>query len=166
MEAMQKYKSLAIREEKARIYNVLLYYYFSSIPLTDKQLMKLFNIDRRTVYKDIDRGVKDLTVILYGIGGIELLPEEESPAFIKAKLQEAITKKLNEEFGRGENNVLSYCRVRNEEKLSTSKKQRRATAAARGKDSCSKKGSERHHMRCMDKLKNQKAGYSIQIGSP
>ena len=101
VEAMQKYKCLAIREEKARIYNVLLYYYFSSSPLTDKQLMKLFNIDRRTVYKDIDRGVKDLTVILYGIGGIELLPEEESPAFIKAKLQEAITKKLNEEFGRG-----------------------------------------------------------------
>ena len=101
VEAMQKYKSLAIREEKARIYNVLLYYYFSSSPLTDKQLMKLFNIDRRTVYKDIDRGVKDLTVILYGIGGIELLPEEESPAFIKAKLQEAITKKLTEEFGRG-----------------------------------------------------------------
>jgi hypothetical protein len=101
VEAMQKYKSLAIREEKARIYNVLLYYYFSSSPLTDKQLMKLFNIDRRTVYKDIDRGVKDLTVILYGIGGIELLPEEESPAFIKAKLQEAITKKLNKEFGRG-----------------------------------------------------------------
>ncbi|MGI6706411.1 MAG: hypothetical protein ACOX6S_09235 [Clostridia bacterium] len=100
VEAMQKYKSLAIREEKARIYNVLLYYYFSSSPLTDKQLMKLLNIDRRTVYKDIDRGVKDLTVILYGIGGIELLPEEESPAFIKAKLQEAITKKLTEEFGR------------------------------------------------------------------
>ncbi len=100
VEAMQKYKSLAIREEKARIYNVLLYYYFSSSPLTDKQLMKLFNIDRRTVYKDIDRGVKDLTVILYGIGGIELLPEVESPAFIKAKLQEVITKKLTEEFGR------------------------------------------------------------------
>ncbi|MDK2877856.1 MAG: hypothetical protein PWR06_572 [Thermoanaerobacteraceae bacterium] len=100
VEAMQKYKSLAIREEKARIYNVLLYYYFSSSPLTDKQLMKLFNIDRRTVYKDIDKGVKDLTVILYGIGGIELLPEEESPAFIKAKLQDAITKKLTEEFGR------------------------------------------------------------------
>ena len=101
VEAMQKYKSLAIREEKARIYNVLLYYYFSSSPLTDKQLMKLFNIDRRTVYKDIDKGIKDLTVILYGIGGIELLPEAESPAFLKAKLQEAITKKLTEEFGRG-----------------------------------------------------------------
>ena len=90
VEAMQKYKSMAIREEKARIYNVMLYYYFSSCPLTDKQLTKLFNIDRRTVYKDI-----------YGIGGIELLPEEESPAFLKAKLQEAITKKLTEEFGRG-----------------------------------------------------------------
>jgi hypothetical protein len=101
VEAMQKYKSMAIREEKARIYNVMIYYYFSSCPLTDKQLTKLFNIDRRTVYKDIDKGIKDLTVILYGIGGIELLPEEESPAFLKAKLQEAITKKLTEEFGRG-----------------------------------------------------------------
>jgi len=108
VDAMQNYKRLAFKEEQARAYNVLLYYYFSSRPLIPKQIMRLFNIDRRTVFKDIDRGIKDLTVILYGVGGVDLLPEEESPASIKTKIQESITKRLTDELGE---EVRNECRA-------------------------------------------------------
>lgn len=100
IQAMRLYKGVAKEENQARAYNELLCFYFAEEPLDSTQMPVRFQINRRTVFKDISRGIKDLTVILYGIGGIELLPEEESPALIKAKLQEAITKKLNEEFGR------------------------------------------------------------------
>lgn len=112
VEAMHSYKRLAFREEQARRYNVLLYYYFSSRPLADKQLARLLNIDRRTVFKDIDLGIRDLVVILYGVGGIDLLPKEEDPAFIKAKIQELLTKRLTEELGKY---VRNECRALFEE---------------------------------------------------
>lgn len=99
IQAMKTYRTIA-KDGKARVYNELLCLYFAENPLDSYKTAARFNINRRTLFKDIDKGVKDLTVILYGIGGVELLTEEESPAFIKAKLQEAITKKLTEEFGR------------------------------------------------------------------
>lgn len=112
VEAMHSYKRLAFREEQARRYNVLLYYYFSSRPLADKQLARLLNIDRRTVFKDIDLGIRDLVVILYGVGGIDLLPKEEGPLFIKAKIQELLTNRLTEELGK---DVRNECRALFEE---------------------------------------------------
>lgn len=99
IQAMKIYRTIA-KDGKARVYNELLCFYFAENPLDSYKTAARFNINRRTLFKDIDKGVKDLTVILYGIGGVELLTEEESPAFIKAKLQEAIAKKLTEEFGR------------------------------------------------------------------
>jgi len=70
--AMRKYKEFAFTEEQVRAYNILLYFYFASRPLTDAQIARLFHIDKRTVHKSISKGVKELAIFIYGIGGIEL----------------------------------------------------------------------------------------------
>lgn len=96
---MKIYRTMAANE-KARTYNELLCFYFAQKPLDTLQISERFKINRRTLFKDIDRGIEDLTVILYGVGGVELMPDEESPAFIKDKLRETITKQLTEELER------------------------------------------------------------------
>jgi len=96
--AMEAYKS-QVNERDAARYNALLYRNFASRPLKEGQIAKRLYINKRTVYKLLDLGTKDLTVILHGIGGLDLLPEQRSPAFIKERIQESITKKLTEEIG-------------------------------------------------------------------
>lgn len=108
VEAMSKYKAAALEENKTRIYNVLLAFYFADNPLGTELMPVRFHINKRTVFKDIQRGIEDLTVILYGVQGIVLMPEEDSPAFVKARMQETITKRLTEEFGK---EVRNECRA-------------------------------------------------------
>lgn len=96
--AMEVYKNQVDERDAAR-YNALLYRNFASRPLKEGQIAKRLYINKRTVYKLLDLGTKDLTVILHGIGGLDLLPEHRSPAFIKERIQESITKRLTEELG-------------------------------------------------------------------
>jgi hypothetical protein len=74
---MRSYRRLAFKENQTRAYNVLLYSYFSSRTLTPEQIMRLFNINKRTVFKDIGTGVRDLTFLLYGIDGFDWRMKEE-----------------------------------------------------------------------------------------
>ena len=39
--------------------------------MTAEELAKQGHIDKRTVYRDIDICVSDLTALLFGVGGIE-----------------------------------------------------------------------------------------------
>ena len=65
--AMEHYKSMADTEKKQRVYNVLVMFYFADEPLTFTQIADVLIIGPRTVFKDINYGVKDLCVLLYGI---------------------------------------------------------------------------------------------------
>jgi hypothetical protein len=106
VDAMQSYKGLAFKEQQARAYNVLLYYYFSSRPLIPEQIMRLFNIDRRTVFKGIDRGVRDLAVLLHGIDGLDWRTKEDR--IMEEKMKEQIIERLTEEL---EQEVRNECRA-------------------------------------------------------
>lgn len=106
--AMESYKSQA-KEGDAAKYNALLYRNFASRPLKEGQIAKLLHINKRTVYKLLDAGINDLSNILYGVGGLELLPKERSQAFIKEKIQETITEQLTEELeGEIKNDLTSF----------------------------------------------------------
>lgn len=94
IQAMKQYRGLAERENRARIYNILLHFYFADNPLLTSQMPALFHINKRTVFKDISKGIEDLTVILYGIGGIDLLPDTKSDEFAKVTIQESIRAQL------------------------------------------------------------------------
>ncbi|MDD3229400.1 MAG: hypothetical protein PHE09_09315 [Oscillospiraceae bacterium] len=100
IKAMEIYKS-QVNEGDAARYNALLYRNFASRPLKEGQIAKRLYINKRTVYKLLDLGTKDLTVILHGIGGLDLLPGQRSPGFIEERIQESITKRLTEELGEG-----------------------------------------------------------------
>jgi len=96
VEAMRSYRRLALKENQTRAYNVLLYSYFSSRTLTPEQIMRLFNINKRTVFKDIGTGVRDLTFLLYGIDGFDWRMKEER--IMEEKMKEQITKRLTVEL--------------------------------------------------------------------
>ncbi|WP_276620417.1 hypothetical protein [Syntrophomonas wolfei] len=107
IQAMRLYRGAAKEENQARAYNVLLYFYFADTPLVTSQMPMRLNVNKRTVFKDISRGVKELTVIMNGIGGLDLLPDAESSEFIKTKIQESLKMRLTEEI---EQEVRSGCR--------------------------------------------------------
>ena len=65
--AMEQLKSMADTEKKQRVYNVLVMFYFADEPLTFTQIADVLVIGTRTVFKDINYGVKELCVLLYGI---------------------------------------------------------------------------------------------------
>lgn len=110
--AMEIYKSLANERDAAR-YNALLYRNFASYPLKEGQIAKRLYINRRTVYKLLDLGTRDLTSILYCVGGLDLLPNGKSPAFIKEKIQESIKKQLTKElYQEARKEVISFFKER------------------------------------------------------
>ncbi len=94
IQAMRHYRGLAKRENRARAYNVLLHFYFADNPLLTSQMPVRFHINKRTVFKDISKGIEDLTVIIYGIGGIDLIPDTKSAEFAKVTIQESIRAQL------------------------------------------------------------------------
>ena len=59
------------RDEDRRHWRVLEAIYLSTPSYTAGEVAINENIDKRTVYKDIDACVTDLTTLLFGIGGIE-----------------------------------------------------------------------------------------------
>lgn len=96
VEAMQKYHTFADSEEAVRAYNVLLCFYFAEQSPASSKMPAIFQVNRRTIFKDISKGIKDLTAIVYGIDGAggfltELLPgEEEIAEKIKHLLQSTL----------------------------------------------------------------------------
>ncbi len=61
------------REDDKRHYRVLRALYISDEPTTAADLARTENIDKRTVYKDIDAAAADMTALLFGIEGVEKL---------------------------------------------------------------------------------------------
>lgn len=61
------------REEDARHWRVLDGLYLSEHYTTAEEISRRENIDKRTVYKDIDICAADLTTLFFGVGGIENL---------------------------------------------------------------------------------------------
>ncbi len=58
------------REEDKRRWRVLHALYLADEPSTAEQIASQEGIDRRTVYKDIDACLSDLTVLFFGIDGL------------------------------------------------------------------------------------------------
>lgn len=61
------------REDDTRHWRVLEGLYILDDYTTAEKIAKRENIDRRTVYRDVDICVADLTALLFGVGGIESL---------------------------------------------------------------------------------------------
>lgn len=61
------------REDDKRHYRVLKAMYIDEPPVTAYTVAKRENIDKRTVYRDIDAAVESLTLLLFGISGIDKL---------------------------------------------------------------------------------------------
>lgn len=61
------------RKDDARHWRVLEGLYISDDYTTAEKIAKRENIDKRTVYRDVDICVEDLTALLFGVGGIESL---------------------------------------------------------------------------------------------
>lgn len=61
------------RQDDARHWRVLDGLYISGDHTTAEKIAKREHIDKRTVYRDIDICVSDLTALLFGVGGIESL---------------------------------------------------------------------------------------------
>ena len=61
------------RKDDARHWRVLEGLYIADDYTTAEKIAKRENIDKRTVYRDVDICVEDLTALLFGVGGIESL---------------------------------------------------------------------------------------------
>lgn len=61
------------RQDDARHWRVLEGLYIADNYTTAEKIASRENIDKRTVYRDVDICVADLTALLFGIGGIESL---------------------------------------------------------------------------------------------
>ena len=59
------------RRDDGRHWRVVKAIYLDDVATTATEVAAAENIDKRTVYKDIDVAVADLTVLFFGIGGIE-----------------------------------------------------------------------------------------------
>ena len=54
-----------------RNFRVLKAMYIDEIPTTAEAVARVEQIDKRTVYKDIDAAVETLTTLIFGIDGIK-----------------------------------------------------------------------------------------------
>lgn len=87
VKGMEVYKGVIYGEKQAQIYNVLLYYFFSSRPLTAQQIARMLHFTSRSVWKIIDVGILDLAAIIYGLKGAEevLMGEEARQSLMKKR---------------------------------------------------------------------------------
>lgn len=58
------------RPEDGRHWRALRALYLDDEPMTAAEIAELEQVDKRTVYKDIDASVRDLTVLFFGIDGV------------------------------------------------------------------------------------------------
>lgn len=61
------------RKDDKRHWRILYGLYIADVAMPAGELAKQENIDKRTVYRDIDICTSDLTALLFGVGGIESL---------------------------------------------------------------------------------------------
>lgn len=61
------------REEDKRHYRILKALYLDEVPITAQAIAQQENIDKRTVYRDIDAATSCLTSLLYGADGLDKL---------------------------------------------------------------------------------------------
>ena len=92
-EAMKQYQLSAVDETDKRAFAVLLLSYFSDPTLTAFQISEQFHTNKRTVFKDISKGVEALSVLIFGIDAFTMSTEELPPA-----LYDTICKCINSEL--------------------------------------------------------------------
>lgn len=61
--------------EDMRHWRVIKDLYLAPIRVTADEIAERENINRRTVYKDVDAAIEDLTMLLFGIDGVDKLSE-------------------------------------------------------------------------------------------
>jgi hypothetical protein len=59
------------RPEEVRRYNIIYKIYISSEEATVESLSAEYNINNRTIYKDIDNAIETLTALVFGIDGLK-----------------------------------------------------------------------------------------------
>lgn len=104
-EAMNQYQLSVVDETDKRVFAVLLLSYFSAPTLTAVQISEQFHIYKTTVFKDISKGVKALSVLIFGIDAFTMSTEELPPALydtickcINSELREEVEKCLDLEM--------------------------------------------------------------------
>lgn len=63
----------SLREDDKRHYRIMRALYIDANPTSAAALAQAENIDKRTVYKDIDAAAADMTALLFGVPGVEKL---------------------------------------------------------------------------------------------
>ncbi len=95
-EAMGKYQLSAENDTDKRAFNVLLLSYFSIPTLTALQISEQLHIAKRTIFKDISKGVGTLRVLIFGIDAFSVTAPDET-AFLSEVICKCIHKELREE---------------------------------------------------------------------
>ncbi len=60
------------KPERSRRWRVIRAMYISDTEQSAEDIAETEHIDSRTVYKDINRGVEDLAVLIFGVGGLKI----------------------------------------------------------------------------------------------
>lgn len=72
---LEAYKAIcetSPKEEERRHYRILKALYLNDITYSAAEIAARECVDKRTVYRDIDAAVTNLTALLYGMGGLEI----------------------------------------------------------------------------------------------
>ena len=69
---IQAFMSYSKSELEERCAQILCLFYLSPHPPTSKQLAEQYHIDRTTVFNNINAAINDLTVVIFGVEGIEM----------------------------------------------------------------------------------------------
>lgn len=72
LELYKAYCYASSNKEEARRYGVLMAYYIEEPKKSALEIAGIFDIDKRTVYKDIKAAVNPLTTLLFGIDSLKL----------------------------------------------------------------------------------------------
>ena len=72
LELYKAYCYASSNKEEARRYGVLMAYYIEEPKKSALEIAGTFDIDKRTVYKDIKAAVNPLTTLLFGIDSLKL----------------------------------------------------------------------------------------------
>lgn len=77
-QALETYKTTCINSMKANIirrYNMMYYYFIAKEKKGYTELAEKYYVNHRTVFKDIDKAIEDMTIFFYGLDEIKVNTE-------------------------------------------------------------------------------------------